>query len=383
MNASGYATDALYPDTYFRELSPVWLNYVAALGGGQPRPLDRPFTYLELGCGLGSSAVTHASQYRHGEFHACDFNSRHIEAGRGRAAQARLTNIEFHPESFAALAQRQLPQFDFIVLHGVYSWVDASVRTTIRQAIQQRSKPGALVYVSYNCLPGWAVEAPLRTLLLELTRAQTGKSAVEQLKALSLSKLRYFESYPQTGAAIESFLRSPEGYLEHEFLEVAWEPRYSIDVADEMTQIGLSYLGSATLADNHPALVMDERAAQAVAELATQRQRILAADFAVNRRFRRDVFVSGARTETGAGVLNAVLIGCPAGPESLGTEVRIPRGVLKFQQDFIDALAGLVSRGPISLGEAVTVLSKTENQRVEVGRNLLYLIASGALSPVG
>ena len=383
MNASGYATDALYPDTYFRELSPVWLNYVAALGGGQPRPLDRPFTYLELGCGLGSSAVTHASQYRHGEFHACDFNPRHIDAGRGRAAQALLTNIEFHPESFADLAQRELPQFDFIVLHGVYSWVDASVRTTIRHAIQQRSKPGALVYVSYNCLPGWAVEAPLRTLLLELTRAQTGKSAVEQLKALSLSKLRYFETYPQTGAAIESFLRSPEGYLEHEFLEVAWEPRYSIDVADEMAEVGLSYLGSATLPDNHPAMVMDERAAQAVAELATQRQRTLAADFAVNRRFRRDVFMSGPRTEMGAAALNAVLIGCPAGPESLGTEVRIPRGVLKFQKDFVDALAGLLARGPVALGEAVTVLSKTENQRVEVGRNLLYLIAAGALSPVG
>lgn len=50
---AGYVTDITYPETFFRELSPVWLNYVAALGQVPPPDLGRPFTYLELGCGRG------------------------------------------------------------------------------------------------------------------------------------------------------------------------------------------------------------------------------------------------------------------------------------------------------------------------------------------
>jgi hypothetical protein len=49
----GYVTDTTYADTFFRELSPAWLNYVAALNGVSPRPLDASFRYLELGCGFG------------------------------------------------------------------------------------------------------------------------------------------------------------------------------------------------------------------------------------------------------------------------------------------------------------------------------------------
>src|SRR5262249_13579294 len=72
--SNGYVTDSGYADTFFRELSPVWLNYVARLNGTPPRDLDAAFAYLELGCGLGSSAIVNAGAFPHGEFHACDIN---------------------------------------------------------------------------------------------------------------------------------------------------------------------------------------------------------------------------------------------------------------------------------------------------------------------
>ena len=59
----GYVTDTIYTDGFFRELSPSWLNYVAALKGCLPIPLDRPFTYLELGCGLGRSTTVLAGAF--------------------------------------------------------------------------------------------------------------------------------------------------------------------------------------------------------------------------------------------------------------------------------------------------------------------------------
>ncbi len=75
------------------------------------------------------------------------------------------------------------------------------------------------------------------------------------------------------------------------FSNQTWEPFYSIDIADEMAEAETRYLGSATLVDNHPTLIVDDLAAEAVAKLPTPRQRQLAIDFATNQRFRRDVFV--------------------------------------------------------------------------------------------
>ena len=162
---------AAYVDTFFRELSPAWLGYVAALRGRPACSFDRPFTYMELGCGLGQSAVVNAGAYPAGEFHACDFNASHVEAGRTYAAAIGVGNVQFHECTFADLLSRDLPEFDFIVLHGVYSWVDTNARRAIREFMRQRLKQNGLAYVSYNCLPGWAVEAPLRKLLVELAKA--------------------------------------------------------------------------------------------------------------------------------------------------------------------------------------------------------------------
>src|SRR5688572_4210146 len=69
-----YVLDASYADTFFQELSPAWLNYARAINGVPQKPLDRPFTYLELGAGFGHSTVVNAAACPHGEFHACDLN---------------------------------------------------------------------------------------------------------------------------------------------------------------------------------------------------------------------------------------------------------------------------------------------------------------------
>ena len=85
MAAHGYVTDTSYTDQFFRELAPAWLNYVAAVNGATPVPLDRPFVYLELGCGFGTSTVVNAGAYPQGKFHGCDI----ITARDGLAAAKR------------------------------------------------------------------------------------------------------------------------------------------------------------------------------------------------------------------------------------------------------------------------------------------------------
>ena len=388
--SQGYVTDASYADTFFRELSPVWLNYVAALNGAPPRDLNRPFTYLELGCGFGGSTIVNAGAFPRGEFHACDFNPAHIEGGEQRAAAFEISNIQFHQASFHDLLSLDLPAFDFIVLHGVYSWVGAEARHTIRRVIHEKLKPGGLVYLSYNCLPGWSVEAPLRKLFMELAAAADGdtakrtQEALSSLQQLSRNKLRYFNANPAAVTAVESYTKGQGNYLAHEFLNEAWEPFYSIDVADEMAEIEMSYLGSATLAENHPALVIDALAAEAVANLRTGRQQQLAIDFAVNQRFRRDVFVGGQeRLDHAAATeqVSATVIGSLGNPDRIDTHAKVPRGEVGFQGDFIRDLRSLMHRGSMTIGDTVAALCGERRSARDITRNVTFLVAAGALTP--
>jgi SAM-dependent methyltransferase len=388
--SNGYVTDTSYADRFFRELSPAWLNYVAALGGVSPRRLDETFTYLELGCGFGSSTIVNASAFPRGEFHACDFNPAHIEGGRRHAAAFDISNIQFHECSFEDLIRQDLPAFDFIVLHGVYSWVGVPARQAIRRAIHEMLKPGGLVYLSYNCLPGWSIEAPLRKLLLELAATAAGGSpqrtqhALRSLQQLRDCKLRYFSANPSAATAVDSYTKDPSNYIAHEFLNQAWDPFYSIDIADELADAGVSYLGSATLVDNHPSLVVDRLAAEAVAGLATARQRQLAIDFAANQRFRRDVFVRGyerlGHLESTKN-LEAVAIGSLGNPERISTKARVPRGEIRFHEDFIRGLRSLMLCGSKTIGDAVSALGGEGRDAPEIIRNLIFLMAAGTLMP--
>ena len=384
--STGYVTDTTYADTFFRELSPAWLNYVAALHGVTPRPLDRAFRYLELGCGFGTSTIVNAAAFPRGSFHAYDLNETHIASGRAYAERLGIDNVELRARTFAELHEDDLPPFNFIVLHGVYSWVDAATRDVIRQLIARLLAPGGLLYVSYNALPGWSHELPLRKLLVELattngTAAERSERAAGVLNALRAGGLRYFAANPGATAAVDAYVRGEGHYLAHEFMNSAWEPFYGVDVADEFAAIGLESVGSATLVNNHVALMIEGRAAEAISSLPSRRQQHLAIDFAINQRFRRDVFVRSNGTGTDASCLDEAVIGCPGDPETIGVAMRVPRGEIRFQEPFIRDLRALMAQGSFVFGELVSALAADGQDATAITRNLLFLVAGGALAP--
>lgn len=388
--AGGYVTDLTYAESFFRELSPAWLNYVAALNGISVCDLSTPFNYLELGCGQGQTALINAAAFPHANIHACDVNPTHIAAARHRAAEFAIDNAHFHEASFAELLRSELPSFDFIVLHGVYSWVDSEARQTVRAILANKLRSGGLAYVSYNCLPGWASEAPLRKLLVELAATQTGDSgqrsahALHALLQLSACKLQFLTANPGASSALSTYQHDPLNYLVHEFMNRSWDPFYGVDLADELQASGLEFIGSATLAENHPMLLLDERTATAIASLGTDRQRRLATDFATNQRFRRDVFVRGTSPRATARVapqLANSLLGCVHLRDLTKPSIRVPRGELTLQSDFMRELAEVLRHGPVSIAQAVSLLHRPGRDTAGIVRNLLFLTAGGTLQP--
>jgi hypothetical protein len=121
-----------------------------------------------------------------------------------------------------------------------------------------------------------------------------------------------------------------------------------------------------------------------VAKLATGRQRQLAIDFAANQRFRRDVFVRGHESlgqEEASRHLRAAAIGSLGNPERIGTKARVPRGEIRFHEDFILGLQSLMVRGSTTIGQAVNALGGEGRDPVDIARNLIFLVAAGMLMP--
>ncbi|HKB09112.1 MAG TPA: methyltransferase regulatory domain-containing protein, partial [Vicinamibacterales bacterium] len=176
-------------------------------------------------------------------------------------------------------------------------------------------------------------------------------------------------------------------YVVHEFMNEVWQPFYSVDVADELGEAGLRYVGSATLAENHPALLLDAESAKAVAALATGRQRQLATDFAVNQRFRRDVFVRDGDTDdlvapdAAARCLYATLIGSARPPSAIGVRAAVPRGEIAFNEDFIRDVRALAARGSMTIAGMVESLSRRGGNPEEIARNVIFLVSAGVLIP--
>ncbi len=390
--AQGYVTDVLYTESFFRELSPSWLNYVAAMHGCHPRPLERPFAYLELGCGMGQSMATLAGAFPKGEFVGVDFNPGHVDAGRRYAEEAGLGNAAYIEASFQDLAsgQHALPECDFIVLHGVYTWISLEARLAVQKVIRDRLKPGGIVYNSYNCLPGWAPDAPIRKLMYEWAAALPGDPgtkaapALKFLKDMADAKLGYFQGAPSAAKLVEKFLTRDPNYLAHEFLNADWKLFFSTDVADDMANSKLTYMGSATLAENHIELLMNDEMVKKINEQPTPRLKQLVQDYAISQRFRRDVFVRGHPHLNRAAMLrhlNAIPFTLAKAKVETGEAVKVPRGEIRFDQKIFPDLVELLDGGVVTMNELRREVAKRTKQAQDIDRTILLLNASGIAQP--
>jgi SAM-dependent methyltransferase len=100
-----------------------------------------------------------------GEFWGTDFNPSQVMLARA-LAEASSSGAKLFEDSFAELAARpDLPEFDIIGLHGIWTWISDENSRVIVDLIRHKLRAGGIVYISYNCLPGWAPAVPLRRLM--------------------------------------------------------------------------------------------------------------------------------------------------------------------------------------------------------------------------
>lgn len=300
----GYVSDIDYPIEFFSEQSPAYLNFACVLNGFEPIPLDRPFTYCELGFGRGLTVNLLAASNPQGRFYATDFMPSHVAGARQMAEAAQLDNLTLLENSFAELADGKvadLPQFDFVTMHGVYTWVNAENRQHIVRFLSRYLKPGGIVYISYNALPGWNAALPMQRLMLEYAARCPSRSDVQfeqarqAIRQMVDAQKGYFHANPGLKYGLESLEKNDVNYLVHEYLNQGWQPLYHADVVRDVAAAKLDYACSAQLLIDFPAAYLNAAQLDLLNAAPDTTLRETLKDYLMNMQFRTDVFVRGAR----------------------------------------------------------------------------------------
>lgn len=296
--SEGYVVDVGYTHGYYPELNPVRTRF-ALLNSGYECPAME--TACELGFGQGVSANIHAAA-GHTEWWGTDFNPTHAAQAQ-QMAKASGSGARWLDDAFAAFAQRSdLPDFDFIALHGVWSWVSDNNRAVLVDFVRRKLKVGGVLYVGYNTLPGWNTMVPLRHLLTEHahtmgapgvgreTRIEQALSFVDQLLD---TQPAHTQNHPELATRLQTLRGQKRGYLAHEYFNQDWQPMHFAQVAGCLAPAKVQYACSAHLLEQVDTFNLTPAQRAFLYGIPDTNLRETARDFVVNQAFRRDYWVKG------------------------------------------------------------------------------------------
>lgn len=391
----GYVSDIQYTAGFYRETAPLHLAYAAQSLGVRPPDFNKPFTYLELGCGQGFGTSLLAAAMPTGSFYGIDFNPAQIANANALAQELGLGNVTFQEDSFADMADgtsaHEYPPFDVISLHGIYSWISPENRQAIVRVINRFLKPGGLVYVSYNAMPGWIGMLPFQRLLREYAERNPGRSdqqfdkAYDFIQDLIKADAKFFQHNPVVKQRIEKISNMNRHYLTHEYLNAHWNPLYVTEVAEEMSAAKLSFIGSATIADNIEPATISAQIGPIHQRFPDPLMRELVKDFAINQQFRRDIYVRGANQMPRVELENKL--------HRQQFTLCVPRKQVKFKfatglgeatgnEKTYGAIADALATGVKSLIELQQLPTLNEKERHTVTQAVAFLVSSGQAAPV-
>lgn len=236
----------------FMQTHPTHLFTLGRLFGLDPILVEKS-RVLELGCAAGGNLIPMAIQFPNAEFLGIDLAEKQIEEGLKVVSDLNIKNITLRQQSIANFHEKE-GQFDYIICHGVYSWVSDDVRTKILEICKKNLKPKGIAYVSYNTFPGWNMVNSVRDLMNWHTKNITDP----KLKAQHARGILKFitDGLQDDKSPYSAFLKNeiqilskqPDSYLLHEHLSSYNEPVYFYQFMEAANQHQLAYLSDAFLA---------------------------------------------------------------------------------------------------------------------------------------
>lgn len=253
---------------------------------------------LELGCAEGGNLIPMAFYLPGSEFVGIDLSARQVAAGHALIDRLGLGNVRLlHRDVMDGASD--LGPFDYIIAHGLYSWVTQPVREALMAICRQNLAQGGVVYLSWNALPGWHTRAVMRDMLRYAVRQES--SHRERLQRA----YRFLETYGEAlvseagdlaailMAEIDYLRRAPVSYFYHEYLAETNEPMLFADFIAHASRHGLRYVADVDLANVLPD-TLGKAARNVVAAIDDPIARIQLMDFLRARRFHRSLLTHAA-----------------------------------------------------------------------------------------
>lgn len=267
---------------------------------GLDAPAARTARVLELGCAAGGNLIPFAARHPLSRCMGVDLSSVQIDQGQQAIARMGLGNIELRAMNLADI-DASFGQFDYIICHGVYSWVPAKVQEAILRICADNLSADGVVYLSYNTYPGWKAREIVRDAMM--LRGGARDTPAEKL-AYARGMLEFLAASARPGTVLQKALEenlplvreASSDYLLHEFLEPYNAPCYFKELLARANVCGLTYLAEAELpkmfVQNYDVQVREPLMRECGGSQILMEQYL---DFVANRCFRQTLLVHQAR----------------------------------------------------------------------------------------
>jgi SAM-dependent methyltransferase len=237
-----------YPCSARSQTHPERLATAAVLLGMQPAPVTS-CRVLELGCNDGANIIAMALGLPESRFLGVDLAEIALAEGRDVIAQLGLRNIQLHALDVGALGD-ELGEFDYIIAHGLYSWVPSEVRDRIMQVCGRNLAPQGVAFISYNVNPGWQITRIVRDMALyHVAGFADPVERVNQARSLLKFVVDSQWASEAYGALLKKELdrlaERQEAALFHDELAEVNDPIYFHEFVEHAGRHGLQYLAEA------------------------------------------------------------------------------------------------------------------------------------------
>lgn len=238
-----------YQSLPFANTAPVHLAAIRHLFGLTGAPIATA-KVLELGAASGGNLIPMAIHYPQMQCLGVDISARQVELGKEHISALGLNNMQLAHLDLQSI-NTDFGLFDFIICHGVYSWVSAPVQAAILRICRENLSADGIALVSYNTYPGWREREVLRDAMLfhaanfDEQKVEHGFGMLEFMCELGDRDSLYIQNVLGQMNALKSMRRD---YIAHEYLERDNQPLYFKDFHQSLSAHQLAYIGDANFA---------------------------------------------------------------------------------------------------------------------------------------
>ncbi|MDY6992274.1 MAG: class I SAM-dependent methyltransferase [Pseudomonadota bacterium] len=247
MTLPPFVYDALpYTCTAMPYAHPERLATIATLSGMQPAPVSTS-RILELACGDGSHLIATAYTLPKAHCIGIDLSRSRIAQGQHLIEQLGLTNITLKVLNILEV-DAQFGQFDYIIAHGIYTWVAKSVQKKILAICRHHLAPQGVAYISYYTQPGWFIQGIMADLMRYHLQVADNTALAQLFTALTRLSGQSQEVYSRfLHQSLTELMTLPAEYLFQQLVAEDNQPLYFYEFMEQAHAQGLAYLGDAFL----------------------------------------------------------------------------------------------------------------------------------------